>query len=604
MQDILKQLQEAIENFDNLFEVDGDGLGNPAEDVPPSTNKIKKDIKTKNGKVELVSVEDELFPKEGNAKEQFKQKVLDKINAMIQGTGTLEDLLNVVRAKQVKPVKEGFEGAIEILESLLTTIRTSTNIPKEKKQKLISKLGKARAEEEKLANEKAFNSWVKGEGKQPTVETKRGAEYTKNASGERKTKLRSPQNNYTKAGFSKVKPEWKQVEDSIKRHDEKKAKLGEALELLEDLYTKIKKEHGEPEYAGIDSHPANKSAELIHKMSDAKGKEYAEEKEKNPDINLYNKRCTTKNTRGEQKTQNRSSKYRKFSDDWRLPKTDDEKVEGSIRRNQEKKAKLGEALELLEEIINEVSVGKLAQAAENSFSKRQEEHKKSTEGLKKAHDSYEEQSKKHPEDEQALYNSLDKLSRITHKAGEKAYHANEIVNLNLPKDSKVSANKLFDKADKTYDKRGKAVDKALEKGKGRGDREFDAPMKKFSRAVDLAVADPVVARRTNGGTNESFDSSEEKSYNENKVLKLLEAIINEVSNKKIKIAVSNKDELIDGARKLKDLIRTDKDKKLIEDAIVRDQHRVEVARDKLENRIVDKARAENESKKGKKKERD
>ena len=99
MENILKQIYELTENFDNLFEVDGDGLGNPAEDVPPSTNKIKKDIKTKNGKVELVSVEDELFPKEGNAKEQFKQKVLDKINAMIQGTGTLEDLLNVVRAQ-------------------------------------------------------------------------------------------------------------------------------------------------------------------------------------------------------------------------------------------------------------------------------------------------------------------------------------------------------------------------------------------------------------------------------------------------------------------------------------------------------------------------
>ena len=42
MKDILKQIQEAAENFNNLFEVDGDGLGNPAGDVPPSTNKIKK----------------------------------------------------------------------------------------------------------------------------------------------------------------------------------------------------------------------------------------------------------------------------------------------------------------------------------------------------------------------------------------------------------------------------------------------------------------------------------------------------------------------------------------------------------------------------------
>ena len=117
MEEILEQIQSLTDKFNNLFEVEG--LGEPSGDVPPSTNKLKKDIKTKNGKVELVSVEDELFPKEGNAKEQFKQKVLDKINAMIQGTGTLEDLLNVVRAKQIKPVKEGFEGAIELLEEII-----------------------------------------------------------------------------------------------------------------------------------------------------------------------------------------------------------------------------------------------------------------------------------------------------------------------------------------------------------------------------------------------------------------------------------------------------------------------------------------------------
>ena len=134
MDNILKQIQEATEKFDSLFEVDGDGLGNPAMDVPPSTNKLRKDIKTKNGKVELVSVEDELFPKEGNAKEQFKQKVLDKINAMIQGTGTLEDLLNVVRAKQLKPVKEGFEGAIEILEDLFSQIEKVHGEPKYHKE--------------------------------------------------------------------------------------------------------------------------------------------------------------------------------------------------------------------------------------------------------------------------------------------------------------------------------------------------------------------------------------------------------------------------------------------------------------------------------------
>ena len=273
MDNILEQIQNLTDKFNNLFEVEG--LGEPSGDVPPSTNKIKKDKKTKDGKVELVSVEDELFPKEGNAKEQFRQKIIDKINGMIQGTATLEDLLQLVRSKQVKPVKEGFEGAIE----------------------------------------------------------------------------------------------------------------------------------------------------------------------------------------------------------------------------------------LLEEIINEVSVGALARAAENNFNKRRDVAKDSTEKSKKAHDSYEKQSKEHPEDEPVLYNALSKLSRIAHNDREKASHANDLVNLSLPKDSKVSANKLFDKADKTYAKRGKEVDKALEKGKGRGDKEFDVPMKKFSRAVDLAVADPVVSRRTNGGANESFEQA-------------------------------------------------------------------------------------------------
>ena len=115
--DIQEQIKDLTEKFSNLFEVEG--LGEPASDVPPSTNKIKKDVKTKDGKVELVSVEDELFPKDGNKREQFRQKVIDTINGMIQGTATLEDLLQVVRSKQTKVVKEGYEGVIEVLEQLL-----------------------------------------------------------------------------------------------------------------------------------------------------------------------------------------------------------------------------------------------------------------------------------------------------------------------------------------------------------------------------------------------------------------------------------------------------------------------------------------------------
>ena len=112
MSDILKQIQALQEQFSNLFEVEG--LGNPAVDVPPSQNKIKRDRKTKDGKVELVSVEDELFPYDGNKKEQYRQKILDTINGMIQGTSTLEDLLQIVRQKKA-PLKE----AMEVLESMI-----------------------------------------------------------------------------------------------------------------------------------------------------------------------------------------------------------------------------------------------------------------------------------------------------------------------------------------------------------------------------------------------------------------------------------------------------------------------------------------------------
>lgn len=110
--EIVSQIMDLKEAFSNLFEVEG--LGDPAVDVPPSQNKIKKDRKTKDGKVEVVSVEDELFPYEGNKREQYRQKILDTINNMIQGTATLEDLLQIVRQKKA-PLKE----AMEVLENLL-----------------------------------------------------------------------------------------------------------------------------------------------------------------------------------------------------------------------------------------------------------------------------------------------------------------------------------------------------------------------------------------------------------------------------------------------------------------------------------------------------
>lgn len=115
----LEKIQEMIDMFSSLFEVDG--LGEPSADVPPSTNKLKKTRKTKNGKVELVSVEDELFPKEGTKKEQFREEVINIINSIIQGTSTIEDLIQFVRTPNVKESSEesSFKGAINILEQLI-----------------------------------------------------------------------------------------------------------------------------------------------------------------------------------------------------------------------------------------------------------------------------------------------------------------------------------------------------------------------------------------------------------------------------------------------------------------------------------------------------
>ena len=87
-------LMEQICNYaDNLFELDYEEKQNIS---PNEISRVKKNKKGE--RVEVVSVADELFPYEGDAKQQFNQKVLAKINDMIEGTGSLEDLIQFVRA--------------------------------------------------------------------------------------------------------------------------------------------------------------------------------------------------------------------------------------------------------------------------------------------------------------------------------------------------------------------------------------------------------------------------------------------------------------------------------------------------------------------------
>ena len=89
----LEILESILSYADNLFELDYEEKQNIS---PNEISRVKKNKKGE--RVEVVSVADELFPYEGDAKQQFNQKVLAKINDMIEGTGSLEDLIQFVRA--------------------------------------------------------------------------------------------------------------------------------------------------------------------------------------------------------------------------------------------------------------------------------------------------------------------------------------------------------------------------------------------------------------------------------------------------------------------------------------------------------------------------
>lgn len=219
MSDILEEIQELSNKFSNLFEVEG--LGNPAVDVPPSQNKIKKDRKTKDGKVEVVSVEDELFPYEGNKREQYRQKILDTINNMIQGTATLEDLLQIVRQKKA-PLKE----AMEVLENLGSYIQNKYGDSKKGKElydkyfqnfnkEANAAITKERAEDIEKKDKKPLEHYVK------KLLDKRNE--TKNSKGEFKTDNRRDviDQEYTNVNRESDPEGKKAVEKSLARHFDK-----------------------------------------------------------------------------------------------------------------------------------------------------------------------------------------------------------------------------------------------------------------------------------------------------------------------------------------------------------------------------------------------
>ena len=147
---------------------------------------------------------------------------------------------------------------------------------------------------------------------------------------------------------------------------------------------------------------------------------------------------------------------------------------------------------LTEAIINEVSVGDLARAVENNLPKRKKQTADAIKAAKVAWKEYEEQAKKHPEEESALYKKAEATDKVASKQLDKAEHAQDLANLNLPKNSKVSANKLFKAAHKVANDREDKMMNAYKNGESA--KQFAKRLNRSDRADDILIADPVVSR--------------------------------------------------------------------------------------------------------------
>ena len=521
-------LMEQICDFaDNLFELDYEEKQNI------SPNKISRTKKDKDGeKVEVVSVADELFPYSGNAKEQFNKKVLDKINDMIEGTGSLEDLIQFVRrgVGNKKVANEGFEEAVSLLETLFDTIRREHGKPHyeydgtrfntaNKSADLFHKAEGAHNDELRKAENK--EGWKK-------VSDKRN--LTKNKVGEEKTRARSKQQigkynerllkeidslisknegldeakdpkgykenmdiaNHYDHLYSKepanspdgspnpVAAEYKRkyqeyFDKAMKCHygDENKSKkVSEALEILEDIHDAIRKSNKS----------AKEKSELAMKAMNAQNKEMidAARREGKLATDVLNKRQVK-----EALEEIKNVAEGLFKKDERGDLLDDidtalgspvKKKLADIKAKMTgcKETKVHEALDLMEEIINEVSVKRWKEAAKNSVEGRKDKRRKNE-------DDYYEFTGKLPG---SLQTHLD----IEH-AKRDNYHSDRVnrakyLAKNLP-DSNKSASKLKSAADKVVkDRENKGDEQSKKKGeagekyiKGKDNASFDKLVK-------------------------------------------------------------------------------------------------------------------------------
>lgn len=333
-----------------------------------SPNKIKKTKKDENGeKVEVVSVADELFPYEGDAKQQFNQKILAKINDMIEGTGSLEDLIQFVRrGVGNKKVHEGYEGAINVLEDLYSVIKKKhgepeykgpTSEPANKSAELLFKMDSAKMKErkeavkrEKRPEETDIQATYRVLGKRDPLDTVKGKQDSIKK--------------YKKSGHEGVNPSsLTEGKELNKECEYRKAKWEEANQ----KYFDTKKKHLDWE----GKHPETKKA------YDEERKAYA---------NLDKARRDSKKINGpfEALEEIKNVAEGLFVKDNRGDLLDDidtalgspaKKKLSDIKSKMTgcKETKVHEALDLMEEIINEVSAGYVKKKAEAVIDKRKAE---------------------------------------------------------------------------------------------------------------------------------------------------------------------------------------------------------------------------------------
>lgn len=158
--------------------------------------------------------------------------------------------------------------------------------------------------------------------------------------------------------------------------------------------------------------------------------------------------------------------------------------------------------DIKEMVINEVSVGALARAVENNLPKRNKQSADATKATETAWKEYEEQSKKHPEEENALYKKAVVTDTAASKQLDKAEHAQDLANLKLPKNSKVNANKLFKTSHKVANDR---EDKMMNAHKnGESAKQFVRRLNRSDRANNIVIADPVKSRVTESLIDEAI----------------------------------------------------------------------------------------------------